>query len=143
MTADCDPSQDAASPNSVDLETSTGRYTMRPVDEDGVIRVSICGFFTPEIINEGMLRLGRLLLEQRKSGKLVKLLVDSRDVNIYSAESGLHLKDNMEAIHSEGDYVAVVTSSRLAAMQYRRIANHPLQIFDNEQEALTWLKSIG
>lgn len=123
---------------------STGAIDVSVDQPDDIIRLTCRGFVTPEQIDASFGILGSHFKEREASGRRVKILVDNRAMSIQSAETAERIGKGAHQHHREHYLVATLLSSKLAAMQLRRILTdqNPV-IFDDENEALNWLRTAG
>jgi hypothetical protein len=118
----------------------SGALTFEMDDAANLVRVCGTGLWTPEQTLIHFLELHRAILGLRAVRRKVLVVVDLRAAAVQTAETAAAVRDGTARIYRDADYVAIVCSSALVAMQMKRAAQVPnLATFAELGEALDWM----
>jgi hypothetical protein len=97
------------------------------------------GFITPAQFGEMFAMTGRLIADNHAAGRPVRILVDNRQIVLHAASAAERLRQGAAA-HVPGTRVAIIVTSSLARMQFRRILDMSIHaLFADEAAAVAWL----
>ena len=113
----------------------------RAVDPStGIIIVEGRGLWSPEAADDHFEAMAALIRQARTKPHGVRVLIDLRAAAVQTTDTSRSIQDQSELLYEPQDWVAIVLSSSLLAMQMRRVSGAATyRHFNDPCEARSWL----
>ena len=108
----------------------------------GIILVEGRGMWSDECAASHFAELSVLIDATRRQRGAVKVLIDLGAALVQASSTSTYIEKQAQSLYREHDRVAIVVSSRLLAMQMRRVGGRAsYRHFDSRSDAHVWLSA--
>jgi hypothetical protein len=125
------------------LNARTPAYTIREVDAQGHIDVTIGGFFNLGTLSRYFREMDAIVARWRAAGRPIRLLISATGLQPSTQEMQAFAQDAVGRIFLPGDRIAIIVESSLVKMQLRRVneAADVVHFFVSKNAAMTWMRA--